>query len=222
LTKSRNNKSKAESLLHRKNDPGQFDKPRRRRRKPAAAETEILDAAEAFLKQLPFSEMTVDEVMSRTGLSRPSFYEYFRDRNHLLMKLIERLGDWTYACGDDWMAPGGGTVEQLRISMQRLSELYSDRGHLLRALADAAASNREVGVMYRRFLSRFVDGTAARIRQGINDGKFLPCNPEEVSTALVLLNERYMIESAERSPQPQVRQIAETLFTIWKRVLYPS
>jgi len=46
---------------------------RRRRRTPEAAEREIIDAAEAFLREQPFRELTVDEVMRRTDPSRPSF-----------------------------------------------------------------------------------------------------------------------------------------------------
>ena len=63
--------------------------PRRRRRSPESAEREILAAAESFLRERPFHEMTVDEVMARTTLSRPSFYVYFRDRNQLVIRLVE-------------------------------------------------------------------------------------------------------------------------------------
>src|SRR5690349_7911177 len=42
---------------------------RRRRRSPAEAEREILDSAERFLRERPLRELTIDEVMSGTGLS---------------------------------------------------------------------------------------------------------------------------------------------------------
>ena len=45
------------------------------------AEAEIVGAAEALLRERSFRELTVDEVMRRTDLSRPSFYVYFRDRH---------------------------------------------------------------------------------------------------------------------------------------------
>ena len=64
---------------------------RRRRRSPEVAEQEIIDAAEELLRERPFRELTVDEVMRRTELSRPSFYVYFRDRHHLVLKVVERL-----------------------------------------------------------------------------------------------------------------------------------
>ena len=56
------------------------DRVPRRRRRPEEAERAILAAARAFLEEHPFREMTVEGVMIRTGLSRPAFYAYFRDR----------------------------------------------------------------------------------------------------------------------------------------------
>src|SRR5208337_1654627 len=79
--------SSTEPMLTNTTSSPVTDKTRRRRRKPEAAETEILNAGENFLREFPFRDMTVDAVMSRTGLSRSSFYEYFRDRNHLVIKL---------------------------------------------------------------------------------------------------------------------------------------
>jgi len=34
----------------------------------------------SFLEKNPFTELTVERVMARTGLSRPAFYVYFGDR----------------------------------------------------------------------------------------------------------------------------------------------
>src|SRR4029453_10205769 len=79
----------------------------RRRRRPEEAEREILDAAEELLREARFSALTVDELMSRTGLSRASFYVYFRDRHHLIMRLTERIGGGLFGVSER-RAPGSG------------------------------------------------------------------------------------------------------------------
>jgi AcrR family transcriptional regulator len=195
------------------------DRPKRRRRKPEAAESEILDAAESFLKERPFREMTVDDVMSRTGLSRPSFYEYFRDRHHLVMKLAERLGDWTYAISEPWLGGGEDSEAELRAGIERLVALYRERGHLLRALADAARQDKQVEGAYQKFIDRFIDATAARIRVGLERGAMKNLDPEEVATALVLLNERYLIDKLPEA-LTSTSALIDTLSTVWTRVLY--
>src|SRR3954468_3728277 len=87
---------------------------RRRRRSPEVAEQEIMNAAEALLRERPFRELTVDEVMRRTDLSRPSFYVYFRDRHHLILRIVERLGSEHVDIADLWYGRRGTGPEQIR------------------------------------------------------------------------------------------------------------
>ena len=86
---------------------GRPERGRRRRRTPEVAEREIVDAAEAMLRERPFRELTVDEVMRRTDLSRPSFYVYFRDRHDLVLRVVERLGGELFAMSERWYAGTG-------------------------------------------------------------------------------------------------------------------
>ncbi len=195
----------------------------RRRRKPEAAESEILDAAARFLREHPFRDMTVDNMMAATGLSRPSFYEYFRDRHHLIIKLIERFGPLTYTVGERWLSGGDSgnePIEALREGVQKLVELYSRRGYLLRALADAASNDKLVESAYREMTGRNIEATAARIRVGIRNGAIEAVHPKEIATALILFNDRYLMEKFGREPHPDREIAAETLLTVWKRVLY--
>ena len=62
---------------------------RRPKHDPAESAREILDAAEDFLRDHAFRELTVDAVMSRTGLKRPAFYVHFRDRHDLTLRVVE-------------------------------------------------------------------------------------------------------------------------------------
>jgi AcrR family transcriptional regulator len=196
-------------------------KPRRRRRKPEVAESEILEAAENFLRDHPFRELTIDDVMSRTGLSRPSFYEYFRDRHHLIMKLTERLTNWTYTRSEPWLS-GSDVVEDLRATLEGIVELYVTRGHLLRALADAATHDHRAELSYRKMMASYVEATATRIREAAERGVIKGLDAQQVATALVFMNEGYLIESLGNHPQTDPKVVAETLLLIWQRVLYPA
>jgi AcrR family transcriptional regulator len=145
------------------------DKVRRRRRKPEAAESEILNAAENFLREAPLRDLTIDNIMSLTGLSRSSFYEYFRNRNELVIKLTERLVARTLALVQTGLR-GQNSVEDLRRVMLGLSEIYLTEGHLLHALADAATTDRRVESSYRKMLDSMVEAIAGRIRTEIEQG----------------------------------------------------
>src|SRR4051812_33380753 len=84
---------------------------RGRRRTPAEAEKEILDAAERFLRKGPLREMTIDEVMTDTGLSRPAFYVYFKDRHELVLRLIQSLGAELFEMSERWLKGTGDSRE---------------------------------------------------------------------------------------------------------------
>lgn len=199
---------------------GQREKVKRHRRKPEAAESEILDAAEGFLKEQPFRELTVDELMARTGLARSSFYEHFRDRYHLMMRLVERLGDLTYLASEPWFHSGGDPIGELRKGIDDLVALYAERGYLLRALADAAANDKDAAEAHRQLLDRFIHAVAARIREGVAAGEMRDTPADEIATALTLMDESYLIQTLGRDNQTDPSTVIETLFLIWKRVLH--
>ena len=207
--------------MTKKSNKAQPEKPRRRRRKPEAAEAEILSAAESFLREFPLREMMVDDVMARTGLSRPSFYEYFRDRNHLVIKLTERLNARKLALSERWFG-GQDAVEDLRRAMHEIVEMYVTHGHLLRALSEAATNDRQVEASYRKMLDSVVDGTAQRIRGDAARGATAlnGLDPREIAAALLWMNERYLIEKLGRQPQADPKVVADTLLAIWLQVLY--
>ena len=98
---------------------------RRRRRTPEVAEAEIVAAAEALLRERPFRELTVDEVMRRTDLSRPSFYVYFRDRHHLMLKVVEHIGAELRTMSQRWYTGSGDGPAQAREAMEGFVEVYA-------------------------------------------------------------------------------------------------
>jgi TetR/AcrR family transcriptional regulator, ethionamide resistance regulator len=212
--------SSAESNHKARSDRAPSNSRPRRRRRPEDAELEILEAAEAFLRARPFHEMTVDELMTRTGLSRPSFYEYFRDRHDLIVKLVERLNRMINDVAERWKTTRGDPRTELRRAFTGLIDLYHHHGHLLLALAAAAPQDREVGDAYEKLLAMQSEQTARRIRTDVRSRRTRSLNVEETARALVLMNANYLAESFRRDRNADHRVAADVLTAIWMRVLY--
>ena len=193
---------------------------RRRRRTPEVAEQEIIAAAEALLRERPFRELTVDEVMRRTELSRPSFYVYFRDRHHLVLRVVEHIGGELFTMADRWFKGEGDGRELAREATEGIVAVFAEHGPVLRALADAAADDPDVEAAYAQLVQSFVDVTAVHIRAEIAAGRILPLDPHETATALVWMNERYLTLSLGLDPGADRSVVTQTLSTIWSRVLY--
>jgi AcrR family transcriptional regulator len=193
---------------------------KRARRSPESAEREILDAAEAFLRDRPFRDLTVDEIMARTTLSRPSFYVYFRDRHHLAVRLVEGIGAELFEMSERWLEGAGDPREDVRKALEGIGAVYAEHGLVLGAIADAAGHDSGVEATYRGLILRFVEATTARIEKDIAQGHTPALDAGEAARALVWMSERYLHEALGRHPRTPVETAVETLNTIWVRALY--
>jgi AcrR family transcriptional regulator len=205
------------------------DRGPRRRRRPEEAERAILAAARAFLEERPFREMTVEGVMVRTGMSRPAFYAYFRDRYEVVTRLLEGIGGLLFAL--DWRWLSGGEVEEearevLVDALRGGSQTFVEYGPVLRAIADAAGYDARVEQVYRYgLIERLVAAVASRISRDVEAG-LSPADlePEETARALVLMTERYLLDAfgiPERCPsRRESAAVFRTLEVIWVRTLY--
>ena len=200
--------------------PRDTEPRRRRRRTPEVAEQEIIAAAEALLRERPFRELTVDEVMKRTELSRPSFYVYFRDRHQLVLRVVEHIGAELFTMADRWFKGEGDALEQAHEATDGIVAVFAEHGPVLRALADAAADHPDVDEAYQALVTSFVDATAEHIEHEVRAGRILPLDARETATALVWMNERYLTLSLGRDPATERAVVAQTLNTIWSRTLY--
>jgi TetR/AcrR family transcriptional regulator, ethionamide resistance regulator len=194
---------------------------RRRRRSPEVAEREIIAAAEELLRERPFRDLTVDEVMRRTELSRPSFYVYFKDRHQLVLRVAERFGEEMLSLSGRWFeANGPGGAATFREALEGTVAVYEQHGAVLHALADAATVDPDVERTYDSIMQTFVDATAAHIEAEIEAGMILPLDARETARALCLMNDRYLLAALGRTRTVAPETVVETLATIWTRTLY--
>ena len=166
------------------------------------AEQEIIAAAEALLRERPFRELTVDEVMRRTDLSRPSFYVYFRDRHHLVLRVVEHIGGELFTMSDRWYPRRAATAARWRATAtEGIVAVFAEHGPVLRALADAAADDPDVELVYDRLVQSFVDVDGAPHRRGDRGGpRARARRPSRPPRALVWMMERYLTLASGREP----------------------
>jgi AcrR family transcriptional regulator len=193
---------------------------RRRRRSPQVAEREIIEAAEELLRERPFRELTVDEVMRRTELSRPSFYVYFRDRHDLVLRLVEHLGAELFTMSERWFQGQGDGPVLVRDALEGVVAVFVEHGPVLHALADAAADDPDAEHAYTALVESFVEVTARHIENEIEAGRCLPLEPWETARALIWMDERYLLAKLGRERTGDPQSVVDTLATIWTRTLY--
>jgi AcrR family transcriptional regulator len=196
--------------------------PRRRRRREDS-EHEILEAAERLLRERPFRDLTVDDLMAATTQSRTAFYRHFTGRQDLLIRLLSDLNQELWAVSEGWFQGGGGDpLAEAKQALESLAGVYQAHGPVLLAMAEAAHHDDEVERVYGALVEGFADGVVARLERDAAAGRASVPNPAEVATALVWMTERQLAVAFGRQETTEAERAAtvEALYTIWTRTLY--
>jgi len=191
----------------------------RRRRSPQQARHEILDAAAALLAQSPSHDVTVSAIMSRTTLSRKSFYVYFRDRADLLASLLAPLRAQTDAAVERWRA-APEMIQSGRAALRDAAFLYHRHGAILRALVAASQHDADAAEVWRTFIEPVITVAAEKIAEATGPEADTGLDPQATARALVGMNVHYFIERLVGAPASEIDPTVTTLTAIWERTLF--
>src|SRR4051794_25504529 len=113
---------------------------KRIRRAPSDAEREILDAAESVLAEHRFRALSVDELMRRTGMTRSSFYHYFRSLDAVVIALMRRVQGEMMEGAAPWLQAGedDDPLEAAERAIRASAEIYARHGPVLAAIHEAS------------------------------------------------------------------------------------
>ena len=191
---------------------------RRAKERRTAAELAILDATEALLSTREFRDLTVEDVMATTGLSRTTFYRYFPDLESVLLRRLTELGGDLRRAADSWLQDPFTGLE----AGVEFVALFKEHGRLFLAFEQAAGAGTEIGVAWRAVIQEFTDGYSEFIEDLCEQELSNIQRPRETARALVAMTERYLIDTYGRGPAVDVVVAASTLADIWQRALFSA
>jgi AcrR family transcriptional regulator len=184
-------------------------RPAPRIRRPQARER-IVAAAERLLRERPYRELTVEEVMAEAGLSRTVFYRHFDGLPELVLSLFEGV-----AAELAQELETGETAEILEAA----ARAFSAHGPLLRAIDQAASHDAVIERAYRAISDAFTARMAEQLQERMDEGRVRPGDPYELARALNLMNQRYLLETVARDPAFAVDRAVRALLDGWEPVL---
>jgi len=189
-------------------------------RKSERTRQAILDAALEFLWTHPFRDLTVAELTALAGTSRPAFYQYFSDLHDLMETLLNGLEDDIMSVAMPWFEGDGDPIPLLKETLAGLVKICYQRGPILRAVSDAAASDKRLEKSWARMLLDFDDAVEARILQQQESGLIPQFPARPVAAALNRLDASLMIEKFGRRPRENPDSVCAALTRIWISTLY--
>jgi AcrR family transcriptional regulator len=183
---------------------------------------QILDAADQLLRERPYRELTVDAVMTRTGLSRTAFYRHFDDVTDLVLRLFADVGQELYAVAERWAASAGvGYPAPGRVGLAAVVDFYVRHGPLMRAIAEAAVTDEEIERAYRGSIDALIELTGGAMERMAREGLLEVPDVRGLARAMTLMNEAYLRAEFGRDPQGNRDLALATLETVWLRLATP-
>lgn len=180
----------------------------------------ILDAAQEYLWDRPFREMTVRSLMAGMPVSRPAFYQYFDDVHVLMETLLATLRDEILGAAEPWIFGTGDPVILLRDSLGGLVRVCYRRGPILRATSDAATSDSRMETAWRGFLKDFDDVVADRIEADQAQGLIPSLDARPMAIALNRLDAYTLIDAFGTRPRRRPQPVLDTICRLWISSLY--
>jgi TetR/AcrR family transcriptional regulator, ethionamide resistance regulator len=197
----------------------------RRTARPSGDDREqaILATAERLLEERPFADISVDDLAKGAGLSRPTFYFYFKSKEAVLLALLEPM----IARAD---AEYEGAAQRLpadprrvwRAGIKAFFVAFDSHRAVARAGAEAVASSAEIRAVWSGFMQKWINQTAALISAERARGAAPETIPAlDLATSLNQMNERTMM-AAFSGEQPAVdhARVVDTLAHIWVSSIY--
>ena len=198
----------------------------RRAARPTGDDREhaILATAEQLLGERALRDISIDDLAKGAGISRPTFYFYFRSKEAVLLALLDRVVHEADAAATA-VPDTALAADPARFWREVLSAFYRTfRDHRPVALAAAEArwTNDEVRDLWSSVMAAWTDRAAAAIESERARGAAPPGLPaRDLAIALSAMNERSMHALlAGDEPALAEADVVTVLHTIWLNAIY--
>jgi len=194
----------------------------RRRQHREETRRQILDAAQEFLRERSFRELSADALMSRTGHTRTVFYRHFDDVPSLVLALIEEVGGELVELAEQWAQTEHVSAGEARARLALFVDFHVRHGALMHAVAEAVHHDKVIEKAYNDLLEGFIAMTTQAIETRVRSGELAPLDAPEIARALILMLNGYLDDALGRGRETDPERALETVWTIWTRTLFPS
>src|SRR3954471_21404784 len=196
----------------------------RRQPRPSGDDRElaILTTAERLLDERALSAISVDDLARGAGISRPTFYFYFRSKDAVLLTLLDRVIAEADAASAEAFAATGDRREDWRAGIRAYYETFRAHRGVALALAEARATNAEVRELWARVFEQWVRNCTEVIEAERARGAAPPGRPaRDIAIALNSMNERTLHGTfSGDGPAVAEEDVVDVLLDVWLTAIY--
>ncbi len=185
--------------------------------KRTAVQAQLIAAAHDMLEEgAGYTELSIEQITRRAGLSRTAFYFYFADKGELLLALVEDVAAQFFGQADGWFS---GDIE-IHDSLANIASLYDEHGTVIAIMIQAASSDDQAAKLWRMLIGRFIDATKARIERDQAAGKARDGCAATIAFSLCWMTERALYEHHVAPAEHGRDELVDSMTAIWQRSIY--
>jgi len=183
----------------------------------------LLTAVEGLLEEgESFTELSVERLVARAGLSRSTFYVYFEDKGDLLKawvsEIVEQLTD---AAKDWWELPENPSRADLRAALAKIVDTYKPHTTLMAAVYDAAAYEPTLRAEVEAMMAANIAGLRKHIREGQKNGSIhKDLQPDQTAAWLQWMAERGLHQLVRSAKGGELEKLVDAYTDIVWYALY--
>jgi AcrR family transcriptional regulator len=196
---------------------------RRPRNSAEATEQILLDAARRVFADKGYIRATVQDIIESTGLSRGTFYLYFRSTDDIFVRTITKVVDDIVASS---RVRSGNTLRQrVYENNLRYFEIFGANRGLLRAFFEASYVDPEIGRKRAEMRSAYIIRVRDHLERQLQLGRCLPIDPDAAALSLAMMVEgtaqSFAVLKMEPFERPlELKKLCTEVTEIWCRAVY--
>ncbi|MGE4428140.1 MAG: TetR/AcrR family transcriptional regulator [Solirubrobacteraceae bacterium] len=194
------------SVLSRR--PGGADEQRRRTQERIELATiELLSEGHAF------AGLSIGDISTRAGVSRPTFYTYFTDKRALILALGQGLEREVRAAAKAWLQ---NRTDDLDGTLRAVLAAFAAHRSTVGAVVEAATYDDDVARFWREFHAWFIDNAIGRAQAA--DPDLDREDAAALAHSLVWMTERAFTEHLEM-PRVGDEAILRAVTRLWRSIV---
>jgi AcrR family transcriptional regulator len=150
----------------------------------------LLLATRDLVADRGYHKITINDIIRRAGVSRATFYFYFRDKRHAFVQAVQSLLDEMYEVA----APHNPERDEYsRIILSNIAylQLWRREARLIGEFFALSLVDDQVAKIFEGYRRQFQDRVEARLARLMNQGRIPETNPKLLAHSIVAMVGRF-------------------------------
>ena len=186
---------------------------------------ELLTAAQQLFFEIGYEKTSVNHIIDKVGVAKGTFYHYFKSKEELLDKLVERFSERAHAEMVNIIEMKGlNAVEKFNRFASTMYAMKVENIDLMKMLMKVMYKDENLLLRHKIFrgnFNRLTPEYARVIRQGIEEGRFNTTDPEDLAEIILTwgytLNEMIVDLLLEADEKPGNLAVIERKLNAFER-----